>query len=62
MRHSPIDKRSKRYAPRQCLSDTGHKDAEIKLGLTSFCMEPLKQYLERLRRKKQRYESERDDA
>jgi hypothetical protein len=33
MRHSEIDKRAKRYAPKQCLSDYGHnvhKDAPTK--------------------------------
>jgi hypothetical protein len=33
MRHSEIDKRAKRNAPRQCLSDYGHdvhKDAPVK--------------------------------
>ena len=32
MRHSQVDRRAKRYAPVQSLSDTGHKDAPSRLG------------------------------
>ncbi len=32
MRRSPIDRRAKRYAPRQCVADVGmHKDAPPRL-------------------------------
>lgn len=50
MRHSEIDKRAKRNAPRQCLSDYGHnvhKDAPVRTIdlVLPFSLEPLAQWI-----------------
>jgi hypothetical protein len=50
MRHSEVDKRAKRNAPRQCVSDYGmHKDAGVVRmeAIAAGSFEPVSKQLER---------------
>lgn len=58
MRHSEVDKRSKRNSPRQCVADYGHnvhKDAPTRLADLTFpiSLEPLRVWLKRNYRPRQ---------
>lgn len=58
MRHSEIDKRSKRNSPRQCVADYGHnvhKDAPARLPDLNLpiSLGPLAQWVEQIMRKRQ---------
>jgi hypothetical protein len=52
VRHSEVDKRAKRNAPRQSVSDTGHKDAPASAPAAAAVggtFVPLRDELRRLR-------------